>query len=299
MCLAVFLPSGRKLSKAYEGMPPVRWASSAASSPMHRQTIRPMTTTRAIAGIAAAPIDWTANGTMPVTRMVPANPMTKAPHQLVPLLKEVATSAGAPLTAVPDSLMRSSPPGLGTAGLMQVLRSLLEGSDGAQVALQLPRAHFGMRGPDFGPLGGHEVVDVVPLGGLAEPIAQDVIGLEMFERVPQRHRHGHEPALGRLLFGELEEIELARIPGVQPALDAVEAGRHDRAERQVGVGGPVDAPVLDPTGVGHPQHVRPVISAVGGVDRRPRGSRVRSRAGEPLVGVDGRAGDGRQGLGVL
>ena len=29
---------------------------------MHRQTIKPMTTTRAMAGMAAAPMDWTANG---------------------------------------------------------------------------------------------------------------------------------------------------------------------------------------------------------------------------------------------
>ena len=91
-------------------MPPVRCGKRAASSPMHRQTIKPMITTSAMAGMAAAPMDETANGTMPVTRMVPARPITNAPHQFVPRLREVATSAGAPLTAVPSSLMSSSPP---------------------------------------------------------------------------------------------------------------------------------------------------------------------------------------------
>ena len=36
-----------------------------------------------ITGIAAAPSDVTITGAMPVTRMVPARPITKAPHQFV------------------------------------------------------------------------------------------------------------------------------------------------------------------------------------------------------------------------
>jgi len=35
-------------------------------------------------GIDAAPRLWTANGATPVTRIVPASPMTNAPHQFVP-----------------------------------------------------------------------------------------------------------------------------------------------------------------------------------------------------------------------
>ena len=38
-------------------------------------------------GIAAAPTDVTMTGAMPVTRIVPARPMTKAPHQLVSRLR--------------------------------------------------------------------------------------------------------------------------------------------------------------------------------------------------------------------
>ena len=40
-----------------------------------------------ITGIDAAPSDVTITGAMPVTRMVPASPITKAPHQLVSLLR--------------------------------------------------------------------------------------------------------------------------------------------------------------------------------------------------------------------
>ena len=67
----------------------------------------PITTTRAMAGMAAAPMEETAKGTMPVTRMVPARPMTKAPHQFVPRLREVATSGV--LVVAPVSLMGWSP----------------------------------------------------------------------------------------------------------------------------------------------------------------------------------------------
>src|SRR5258708_25171055 len=94
-------------------MPPVRCGSKAANSPMHKETISPITTTSAIAGMAAAPMAATAAGTMPVTRMVPARPMTKAPHQLVPLLSDVAISVGGPPTAVPDSVILRLLGGLG------------------------------------------------------------------------------------------------------------------------------------------------------------------------------------------
>ena len=38
-------------------------------------------------GIDAAPSDVTMTGAMPVTRIVPARPITKAPHQLVSRLR--------------------------------------------------------------------------------------------------------------------------------------------------------------------------------------------------------------------
>ena len=81
---------------------------------MHRHTISPITETRMMAGMAAAPIAWTAKGTMPVTRMMPARPITKAPHQLVPRWSEVATSVGGPPVTLVSVLMASSP--LGQSG---------------------------------------------------------------------------------------------------------------------------------------------------------------------------------------
>src|SRR5580693_565123 len=160
---------------------------------MHRQTISPITTTSAIAGMAAAPMEETANGTMPVTRMVPARPITNAPHQFVPRLREVATSAGAPLTAVPSSLMSSSPP-CGLVCQWAIGRAVRRcRSEGLQVTLELPRRDVGLGRSHLGPLGGHEVVDVVTLGRLAETLAQHVVALEVVDGVPQRHGHGAQP----------------------------------------------------------------------------------------------------------
>src|ERR1700722_1134778 len=153
-------------------MPPVRCGSSAASSPIHRHTISPITTTRAMAGMAAAPMEETAKGTMPVTKMVPARPMTTAPHQLVPRLNDVATSAGPLLTAVPDSLICLSPrvTRCRCDWLVSNLRVRPGWSYGAQVAIQLPGRHFRVRGAGLSALGGHEVVHVVTFRGLAEAL---------------------------------------------------------------------------------------------------------------------------------
>src|SRR5277367_4899332 len=146
-------------------MPPVRCGRRAANSPMQRQTIRPMTTTRAMAGMAAAPMDETANGTMPVTKMVPASPITNAPHQFVPRLSEVATSTGGPLTALPCSLMCSSPQ-WARVWSVDVGGSWDRASEGLQVAFELPRGDLGVGRPDLGSLRRDEVVRVVPVGGL-------------------------------------------------------------------------------------------------------------------------------------
>src|ERR1700677_3713542 len=159
-------------------MPPVRCGRSAANSPMQRQTISPIMTTSAMAGMAAAPMDETANGTMPVTRMVPARPITNAPHQFVPRLREVATSAGGPLTTVPSSLMCSSPR-WGRVWSVGVGGSWDRVSERLQLALELPRADFGVGGPDLGSLRGDEVVRIVPVGGLAQALAQHLVTLQV------------------------------------------------------------------------------------------------------------------------
>ena len=42
---------------------------------------------KTISGIDAAPSEVTITGAMPVTRIVPARPTTKAPHQFVPFTR--------------------------------------------------------------------------------------------------------------------------------------------------------------------------------------------------------------------
>jgi hypothetical protein len=70
----------------------------AANSARHRHNINPAILDRRKTGIEAAPILCTASGAMPVTRMVPARPITKAPHQLVLLgrLEGLFGDAGIP-----------------------------------------------------------------------------------------------------------------------------------------------------------------------------------------------------------
>src|SRR5438445_13819566 len=71
-----------KAGYAYEGEPPVRSGIIADSSARNRHRSQPLSVTMTMLGIAAAPIDVTITGAMPVTRIVPASPMTNAPHQL-------------------------------------------------------------------------------------------------------------------------------------------------------------------------------------------------------------------------
>src|SRR5580692_367716 len=80
MCLAHLSPtSGRNDSVANEGIPPVRSGQMVASSARHRHRKQP--------AIVMTPI-----------RMVPASPITNAPHQLVPLARPF--SGAAPSTLV-------------------------------------------------------------------------------------------------------------------------------------------------------------------------------------------------------
>src|SRR3984957_16291737 len=141
----------------------------AASSPMHRQTANPTTETMMMAGMAAAPMACTANGTMPVTRITPARPMTKAPHQLVPRCREVATSGVAPVVSV----------------LMWLLLAGSGGSEQAQVVVDLPRRHHRVVATELGALDIDEVVDVIAVGGLAQPLTEDRVLIEEFERLRQ------------------------------------------------------------------------------------------------------------------
>src|ERR1700739_1256393 len=66
---------------AYVGDPPERSGIIAASSAKNRHSSQPLRVTRNVTGTAAAPSEVTITGAIPVTRIVPARPMTNALHQ--------------------------------------------------------------------------------------------------------------------------------------------------------------------------------------------------------------------------
>src|SRR5437868_10052517 len=72
-----------KAGYAYDGEPPVRSGIIADSSARNRQRSQPLSVTMTMLGMDAAPTAVTITGAIPVTRMVPASPITNAPHQFV------------------------------------------------------------------------------------------------------------------------------------------------------------------------------------------------------------------------
>ena len=64
-----------------------------------------------------------------------------------------------------------------------------------------------------------------------------VVGLERVERALERRRHG--PDLRQGLLGQLVDVGVERLAGIQAAFDPVEARQHQRAERQVRIRGRV------------------------------------------------------------
>src|SRR6516162_11668658 len=88
MCRAAVSPShGRNDSVANEGMPPVRSGHMVASSARQKQRKQPAIVITPMRMMPSAPVPCTTYGAMPVTRIVPASPITKAPHQFVPLAR--------------------------------------------------------------------------------------------------------------------------------------------------------------------------------------------------------------------
>ena len=68
---------------AYDGRPPERSGIIADSSASSRHTMYPVIVISTMIGTDAAPSSVTITGAMPVTRIVPARPITNAPHQFV------------------------------------------------------------------------------------------------------------------------------------------------------------------------------------------------------------------------
>ena len=65
-----------------DGRPPARSGIIAAISESSRHRIQPQAVIRTMIGIADAPKLTTIVGPIPVTRIVPASPITKALHQV-------------------------------------------------------------------------------------------------------------------------------------------------------------------------------------------------------------------------
>src|SRR5215469_18144310 len=158
MCRAAVSPTrGRNDSVAYPGMPPVRSGHIVPSSARHRQRKQPKTVITPISRMPTAPVPATTTGAMPVTRIVPARPITNAPHQFVPLTR--------PFSGTNPSTAAMAPP-------LRPEESLEE----RQVTLDFPVGHDGVPCVELLALDLRVVVDVIAVGRLAQRLAQYVVG---------------------------------------------------------------------------------------------------------------------------
>src|SRR5436305_5015341 len=225
MCRAAVLPtSGRNDSVAYPGMPPVRSGHIVASSARHRHRKQPAIVITPMRMMPSAPVPWTTYGAMPVTRMVPARPMTKAPHQLVPLCKPVSGSVPSVEATITPYICCGTVPLIGAGR-----------SEEREVALDFRVAHPGVPGAELVPLDLGVVVDVVPVGGLAQRFAEHVVGDQFVGCVQQGRRQRADAAGGDLPGRHDTEVVEVRLAWVQAAVDAVEAGGQLNRHGQVRV----------------------------------------------------------------
>src|SRR6516165_5220975 len=84
----------------------------AASSAKNRQSSQPVKVMNTVIGIDDAPSAVTMTGAMPVTKIVPAKPMTKAPHQPVSRFSppEAYCSSSEALVCLESGAMDLPPP---------------------------------------------------------------------------------------------------------------------------------------------------------------------------------------------
>src|SRR5690348_11265150 len=176
MCRAAVSPvHGRNDSVANDGMPPVRSGHIVASSARQKQRKQPAIVITPMRMMASAPVPCTAYGAMPVTRIVPASPITKAPHQLVPLAR--------PCSGCDSCIEAMAPP-------------RPEPLEERQVTLGLPVAHDGVPGVELLALDLRVVIDVVPVGRLAQRLAQHVVFDQLVGCVQQGGRQRPDPPAG-------------------------------------------------------------------------------------------------------
>src|SRR5215471_11098442 len=216
ICRATVSPtSGRTDSVANDGMPPVRSGHRVASSARHRHRKHPASVITPIKMMPRAPVLCTTYGAMPVTRIVPASPITKAPHQFVPLAR--------PFCGIASCIEAMAPPRF----------SLLEER---QVTLCLPVTHDGVPGVELLALDLRVVIDVVPIGRLSQRRTQHIVGNQLVGRVQQGRRQHPDATPGYLLGRHDVQVVAVRLARVEAAVNAVEPrGQLDR-HRQVRVG---------------------------------------------------------------
>src|SRR5215472_6475215 len=163
---AVLPTSGRNDSVANEGMPPVRSGHIVASSARQKQRKQPASVITPMRMMPSAPTPWTTAGAIPVTRIVPASPMTNAPHQLVPLARPCSGT-------VPSIEVMASPRPSGRPASRASVRQVR--SEERQVTLDLPVTHLGVPLMELLALDLGVVVDVVAVRRLAQRLAQHVV----------------------------------------------------------------------------------------------------------------------------
>ena len=159
-----------------------------------------------------------------------------------------------------------------------------------------------------GLVGGREGVDVelfdrdIRRGqALAEGPEQNVIALEVCDRLLEALRQAVDTDRLALLVAQGEWVDRDRRRQLEPALDAVEAGRHHPAERDVGIGAGVGRLQLDIgrlrlmalEGRSDAQRAFAVVRTPGAVRRGPH------LGLQPAVGVDRGAGERDQGREML
>src|SRR5215470_9704181 len=214
MCLATVSPtSGRNDSVANDGMPPVRSGHMVASSARHRHKKQPAIVITPMRRMPRAPVPSATAGAIPVTRIVPARPITKAPHQLVPFTR--------PFSGWVTSML---------AMLSPFQQSPLEER---QVALYLPVAHDRVPGVEFLALHLGEVIDVVPIRSLAQGIAQHVVADKLVRRVQQGRRQRPDASRGDILSGHGMQVVAVRLAWVKATVDAVQACSELSRQREI------------------------------------------------------------------
>src|SRR5690348_5428857 len=194
-------------------MPPVRSGHIVASSARQRHRKQPAIVITPIRMMPNAPVPWTTYGAMPVTRIVPARPMTKAPHQLVSLRRPVSGSVPSVVATIPPYVCCGTVPLIGASW-----------SEEREVMLDFPVAHPGVPGAKLVALDLGKVVDVVAVGGLAQRLAEHVVGDQFVGRVQQGRRQGADATGGDLLGRHDMEVVEIRLARVQAAVDAVQSG---------------------------------------------------------------------------